>query len=1406
MFGFGMYRKTLSPEQPLAQAWADIRQLWSRWGLLSLLLASVVCAGFCGVFLWLEMPLGACWGFGGLLGLQAWLMIWLPLGVDRWLARRIHETRWQGDRYLWRGLLALLLVFLNVGMYWLWGRSSERLIWVTIWGLLLLSLGIYAFFTLTLAVLLRIQVYGTVALDFAERIASRLGWVQTVLCLLPFFLFFNIWLAMTWWHGHTIHDGMREQVREHYKHLSALRLKSLFDREGRYLGLFARTESDWSPHYNEPALLSWRVSRAIMMAEGDVQAPAWWWRYLPDGHRLLSEPFSIEAFLRVPYYFLKQRRKVGGSTPAVQAAKNFLDFGERRKGRGIRHTLQVKLFEELPRSYVLSQHLSPRELMATYMATLWSGHSNHYGLHRMSLYYFGVGNPEKLDWNQAIVLASSLPNPGHFNPWFLRSCWVDRCKNPRQQKVFDIWLTRITQIKQKLRALGIAIPETLPVFRNGLVVMRALAPQSLIQDSHLRHWIQKEKIGLPAWIDASAVRLSFHRRLTLGLPVEENAIPPHLATPTSQRAASQPAKEEKTALSQRKNRRKARRPARKNPSSRPARKKPSSRPASQPLPTSFLEVLQPRLAIFRQEIPTIQAAYTLVDARDGMIFSQYGGDQHVDLASSGKPIVGSTFKVMTMLVAGTAWPDRLPLVNRGEGSEKMMRRMRRFLYHTPPGSKGHLIRNISVMTPFLSKHEALRVSANIAFVYLSLRWTWMLPEEAWRDVMQIGLASMLRDRLQMPKKKTEEQVRFLLDDPDRLLLLLRDRLGYRTYLRGLRQGALFEAAKATAVQTLLRSRRASPRELARFLDASSLQGYSKPIHHAYASARAVHQAAWGRGTSLAMLSWNRDLRMELGLRYLIDRTARLTGLDPAKRHLLPVMTATLGVHDASNDELAAIAASVAAKAPRSPRIIRALYRGARRIYEAPPPLTASALPLAYEEVYRAMRATLRAGTAGRSGSQMARRFGARVLLDAGAKTGTVQNAKGVSCIGFLGHRAGAISLSTPDQQRLRRMRLRSSYVARLTALQKQRDAAKARYESNRSALHRLSLERAFIQAQRRVEVEQKRHDLYNERAQRFLRTGRIWRDTEQKADQARVIAETFARRARLHTRQARIYREYAEGNERMIALFDRWFARYHKEREDAFTTRTDEKKQADLTVERASQEWKDAEKRFRQESESLAIPLKRKRFRDSQDGEVKQRRAWHLALSEQCRGTRDVRGCQLRLLIAQRQPKAALRKDVLNARQALLDALAAQRRLHTPLQAAKRILQRALAAQRLALQRLHHATQRRIEKTPSYLKYQRDKARAIESRQRWLQRAEKEEKAAQHAAKQQAHQLQREQELLQTAKKQQDDFKRLEAQVEATHASWTLSSSQACQLLFALLAHWKESEEASAKSTQHIEP
>lgn len=1033
-----------------------------RWiGLLLVLFA--VGGGAGALFVLLQFPEDIALLFGAILGVEAAFLLWLSLRLYDRIQHSIAESRYQHDRLQRRALVSSGLVLLGSIGFLLYPPKvmwSKTLVLVSI-GLL----GVYALMLTLITWLLRAELGGRIRYGFAERWIARIAVLSLLGTGFVLSMLFNFLGGIYWWHRHYVTPTKRAEVMERNKLLRSIQITTLHDRDNRPLGLFNRTQSDWNQHYNDPKLLDWKISQAVGVAEGRVDQPAWWWRYLPDGESLKCEPFSIEAFLRVPYYLVKQRRKVGGSTPALQAAKNFLDFGQKRQGIGLFRTVSGKLFDEMPRSYIMCQAFSPREMMAIYLATLWAGQGDNYGLHRLGLYYFDVQDPREFDWNQAVVAAASLPNPGRFNPWYLEACRNGKCESTRRSKVYEVWSKRIEQIKARLRSMGIQVPKELPTFKNGLGRLKAVSHEWQMHDLHIRQWLEK---SMPAdiqdWRNGARIQLYYDRELTVGKDGQRGLI----------------------------------------------------------------SVAEQGYAPFREQIDDLQLAYTLVDANTGEIASQYGGSGHVDMALAQKPVFGSVFKVLTSLIAHH-WPDELPLINRGRKTLNQ----RRFVYHPWKSNQGHWVRNSHKMPPFVKKDQALAISANIGYVFLSLRWTWMLQSTEWSAIFERGLRHLLEDKKKMSPEEARLAVEKLNKDPVEMRKMFVRDFGYMNYFKDLRENAIFEAAKAATVHALLAeaslhqntldaeetkkkqaeeqrkkkrsvdeilselSPEARPQpiapapisqtpnaqkphptapseppvttaQLTEFLDTEpdGIFPASPKIQRTFQEKKKLFEQKFQGPLSLEEIGWVRELRMEIGLRYIAWLAEEIAGFDRKRSGLVPVMTMTLGVSDTDTRQLAAIASFIASGKVIRPALIYRVEREKDIHIPGKPALFPSPLP---EQVVASVRKRMsgvlqsdRKGTASGAGQALIKRYGAKILEQAGAKTGTVQSTRGVSCIGFLGHLTGAVTLSTPKNDPLKTFRIRPTFTQKKRLAERLNQLWLKRYqratEGSRTA--RLALQRA----------------------------------------------------------------------------------------------------------------------------------------------------------------------------------------------------------------------------------------------------------------------------------------------------------------------------------------------------------
>ncbi|MBK05074.1 MAG: hypothetical protein CL920_14865 [Deltaproteobacteria bacterium] len=1065
----------------------DQNGLIRRHLILFLIVIAVSGLGSWGVFTLLGFPSDICLAFASIVAAECFLLSVLGTWSSTRVSESIAELRFQNDRLKARMIYTSVAFIIGVLVYTFF--VPQHFWWFVLSTTALGVLGFYTLTTLLIAMLLHAEFQGSVKHGFSETSLGRL--VATIVISIGIFCMVggNFLGGIHWWYYTYVTPQVRSKVLKRSHLLKSIELTSLYDGRGKYVGLYTKTESDWSRAYNDPKLLDWKVTQAIALSEGPVEKPAWWWRYLPAGSRLQCEPFSIEAFLRIPYYFIKQRRKVGGSTPALQAAKNFMDFGLKRRNKGFLSTVSMKLFEEMPRAYVMCQLFSPRQMMSIYQATLWAGHKSNYGLHRLSLHFFDKGKLSTLDWNEAAVLAASLPNPYSLNPWYLESCREGKCSSKRRQRVYKVWLKRINHLKNRMRRKGIKVPKELPSFKNGLNKLRAISNKYKAHDTHLRNWVLD---GLSdehkKWTGGSRVFVTYDRELSVG-------------------KLSKKPKSIKDVL----------------------KWKPT------PNDKGLIHIVREYAKLYRQDIENIQISYSLIDARDGKIVSQYGGDSSFDMSLSPKPVVGSVFKVITSLV-GSHWPAPLPLVNFGKGYSRKptcvekpetCTQRRRFLYHAPKGSSGHWVRNSHKMPTYMSKKQALVESANIAFTYMSLRWTWLIEQDVWKKVLKAGLVQLYQLKRQLSDADVSRKVDDLLNDPKRLRIELIRHFGYQRYLQGLREQAIFEAAKAATIKQLLANTEVDKKQLALFLTTEAntdLSTYAPQIQQTLLAHKDAYTKKFQGPLSFEELTWSRELRMEMGLRYIITLAQKITGFDIKKNNLKPVLTMTLGVNDATTQQLARIPSFIAAQKLVEPYFIRAITRDKKPIYlhksvPQEPPVPTNAI----EDVKQAMRGVLEKGTATQAGRLLKKKYGKEILAEAAAKTGTVQKTRGLSCIGFLGHRAGAVTLSTPNNKRLTVYRLKRSIRRKVALYEKRIDYHKEKLESLKSERSRRRRRQLIERYKRKLEAINKTVTKYAKLRKEYYQRKETIKSNDLRVRRFFAKAKRLYRSARKQRYWARIY-------------------------------------------------------------------------------------------------------------------------------------------------------------------------------------------------------------------------------------------------------------------------------------------
>lgn len=266
------------------------------------------------------------------------------------------------------------------------------------------------------------------------------------------------WAGVHWWHKQFVTPALAKKVLRRGSYLFHRKHTKIIYSNKDIFTIYDRHPTDFDDSYKDPNLMQWKISRLVYMAEGAIRKPRFWWAFMPEGKQLRCEPFAIDSMLGAFTRSIHSKKWFGGSTPVVQLAKNIMTLG-RTRGLSSFEKLEVKVFQELPIAYTLCRHYTPRQILQLYLLTVWIGTSNHYGLHRLTLRFFGVKNPALLTMKQAIYIVASLPNPAIYNPWYMKSCLKGQCHNATQRRFFKKWKSRLRNISLRAYETGL-IPAT----------------------------------------------------------------------------------------------------------------------------------------------------------------------------------------------------------------------------------------------------------------------------------------------------------------------------------------------------------------------------------------------------------------------------------------------------------------------------------------------------------------------------------------------------------------------------------------------------------------------------------------------------------------------------------------------------------------------------------------------------------------------------------------------------------------------------------------------------------------------------------------------------------------------------------------------------------------------------------
>jgi hypothetical protein len=555
-----------------------------------------------------------------------------------------------------------------------------------------------------------------------------------------------------------------------------------------------------------------------------------------------------------------------------------------------------------------------------------------------------------------------------------------------------------------------------------------------------------------------------------------------------------------------------------------------------------------------------------------------------------------------------------------------------------------------------------------------------------------------------------------------------------------------------AIQELITKRGVSPRTLTLFLDADSLKGFGGYIQNKWAHYRYKMAKEWKEKQDWEWVSWIRPLRMELGLRYIIHLGKQTAGYNERRDNLRPVLTMTLGVNNADTRQLASIAATVAARRVVHPQIVRVIKRGKQIKYAASLPKQGLGLPSGtFDSIQKAMNGVLRWGTATRAGRLIHKTHGIQWLKRSGAKTGTVQRSKGVSCVGYMGQYAGALTISTPRNRPLVKYTLHPSLTIREKALQAKADAylrcfEKATKESRKAKW----CERKWRVWQQRVLRQKRLIASYKAKAKTYLSMGRIWKRSERKAGKFQRLADVLsARMARKH-RQIGIYKKYISGEQRMIRLYEKWFARFDKKMKQSLEKATKGKQKADKEYQALNDALTKARAKIEQTKQALKAhkPIRRKG--------KKNRIKWRALVRQYQRDRYSIKRKRYRIKIMKVRSKHATKRKG----------------------------------------RYEHLLK---HKTNTYRRNQKRMRNNQQRMKKWQTLIGQTEKDVQRLINERTQALQKRDQWQKQAKQEEARYIRLENDVKRTHTKWGLYSSDACWMLFSLFSQWKQYDQQTTK-------
>lgn len=931
------------------------------------------------------------------------------------------------------------------------------------------------------------------------------GWclgvsLVSVFIVFPAFLFIGtgLYFRYQWYPTYVVKAKEADRVKQRYEVLRGRKETFLYDYSDiRLMSPYTGLKSSWR---GDKITMKLPVTKVVLASEGDIDynqckgniscmvlTPAFHLfvkMFNPGKKKLNCQPLSPDGLARIPLQAYRGT-KSGGSNPVQQLAKTYYCFKRTKDGncKQMRSLQKKKMKEkkkrknrlarkvdiaihkfttELATATVLCEQFSKLDVMRLYFNGLYYGKGDQYGLQYQSTYYFAK-QPEKLNFYESVIIAAGLPNPAQLNPWFLKSCRTGygkgKCKRgSRRWRKYREWRKRIRNVIANVR--------------------KSIKPQDRSQflkdiKAAGHHNDLSKPFGISLFrdgLDKKGVELDLARNTRHGIHLRKYWITPVLEREKIAKAAQSGYRIYLT--------------------------------YSKKLRASIDAVRKTALAEFRSllkqsddtkpEQDKVQVAFTITNAQTGEELVREGGDLYVDMNTAPKSGMGSVYKIMTLLVLSQFWPNGIPFINYGVnrkqscggGPEKCTQV--RYFYGTRSYYKSRRLydpKNDHGMRPYVDKVRALAKSANIGFVFLSLRYIHFLNNQKKRELFTKSLENMyLQKHPNATYKEAAEKVAKMFAEGGYTHLerfIKRTWDGYLLCDPLQRQKAAFEAAKAATLahfrsQVTVYNTDAgfTPLgiSLAELVGSNPAKGLSpkvgEEVKKVFDQKLSHFQMKYSGPVTTEEALYYPRLSVVLGLQYLEHMTRKIMGIRMPRGKKVDGWQAapgmTLGTGSFTIRNMLRIPMLVVSNGQGGlPYIVRSVESGepGKKVGDNKSDFgnievlydhASKKLPVrswvklipsdSFRITQRAMAAVASSGTAYRAYRELKNHFGDKFsTIRSGFKTGTANDVRGVACSGFLEDTsttpsiklAGALTISTPSNKTLAICRYSDSSQYRL---------------------------------------------------------------------------------------------------------------------------------------------------------------------------------------------------------------------------------------------------------------------------------------------------------------------------------------------------------------------------------------